>query len=92
MTRAEQETIIRFDEEGDNAVIYTASSRVAQWLERELKSTKTTNRDGEITSWEFELPKSMVRVKPGKKQLYIGGKSARISPGEAQDSDLQEAN
>jgi len=82
MTAFESETIIRFNEESREAVLYTASIRVAKKLMNndsyyyhQVKLNKTfKDTNGKITGWEFIIPKTAVRIKPGRYTIYVGGK------------------
>ncbi|WP_066639612.1 hypothetical protein [Desulfolucanica intricata] len=70
----EQETVIRFAEDTDEMIVYTASKRVANWLMKEYKPTKVFKSEGKITGWEFNLNKKEIRIKPkGGRALNIGG-------------------
>jgi len=68
LTPEEKETIIRIDEAGKMASIYTASERVKNHLERAgLKPMKIHRgmKDKKPCGWEYEVPRWAVRVKPG---------------------------
>jgi hypothetical protein len=73
LSREEQETIIHFDEAGENADIYTASKRVADKLiKRGVVPYKTDKQGGRDIAWYFELPKHTVALKPGKNIIRLG--------------------
>jgi len=82
MSAFESETIIRFDEESKDAILYTASMRVAKILAyRGIEPDKVyKDNNGEVTGWEYEFPKSAVRIRPGKKLINIGGRTSKKSP------------
>jgi len=69
LTKAEQETIILFDEEIKTATVYTHNSKLKRQLSdlsakrsAEIKQTKD-NKWGGLT---FELPKTWVKIRPGR--------------------------
>lgn len=70
MLPEEQETIIRFDEKEDDAVIYTASKSVADKL---IKAGLEPN-ELDNSSWEFILPKHTIKVKPDKTAINLNPK------------------
>ncbi len=75
MTPFEQETIIRCDETGDPAEVYTASRRVANLLmKRSLSPYRTEKSNGEVTGWFFHLPRASVILKPGSHIIRVGGR------------------
>lgn len=62
MTRAEQETIIRWDEEAQQVSIWTASPKSYRKLRRlNLEPVKTVLRDGKPIAWSFALEVSGFR-------------------------------
>jgi len=71
----EQETVIRFDETGEPAEVYTSSPRVARILiRRGLSPYKTDTCKGEESGWYFQMPKHAVILKPGKTAIRVGGR------------------
>ncbi|MDA1190499.1 MAG: hypothetical protein O3A46_02310 [Candidatus Poribacteria bacterium] len=71
----ELETIIRFDEDGGTATLYTASRRVAAKLHNAgLMPIKTYRNGTTITGWLFELPPYDVIVKPERRAIRLGVK------------------
>jgi hypothetical protein len=78
LTRWEQETIIRWDEEGEQAEIYTASARVAARMEKlGVKPYKTTSGPG----WFYKVSRGAIRIKVGNKSVHIAGGRPEIVPG-----------
>lgn len=74
MTASEQETIIRFDETGGPAEVFTASGRVSGMLIRKgLKPYKTDTHNGQARGWYFKVPKWSAILKPDKHAFRIGG-------------------
>lgn len=76
MLLLEQETIVRFDEEKDQAELYTASPRVNRLLTvRGLMPYKTDyTAKHEPCGWFYSLPKAAVIIKPGNHAIRLGGK------------------
>lgn len=73
MTPFEQETVIRFDETGSPAQVYTASKRVASKLIKQgMVPYRIGATKGVETAWYFELPKRAVALKPGKHIIRLG--------------------
>lgn len=73
----EQETVILFNEESGDAELYTASGRVINHLKKAgLKPYKV-----EGAGHFYQVPKSAVRIKPGKNQLHIGGRRQKCDLG-----------
>lgn len=70
LTPEELETIIRFDETGDECSIWTASKKVAARLAKAGLEVMT-----EPGGWVVELPKQALRVKVGSRACYIAGRS-----------------
>ena len=63
MTKAERETVIRWDDESDDAVLYTASPNVARkWGRIGVELAEIRTRDGEVTGWEGKWPKRRIRT------------------------------
>lgn len=59
MTKAEQETIVRWDEEDKRLDIYTASPRVAERLRKRGYDMQPIRRtDGEATGWRCLAPEN----------------------------------
>ncbi len=75
-TAHESETVIRFDENGSEAIIYTASARVSKWMDKQFERVRTfTDSRGNFTGAEYRLPKNLVRIKPkGARSLFVGGR------------------
>ncbi|MDQ7794175.1 MAG: hypothetical protein RDU89_07145 [bacterium] len=69
LSRAEQETIIRFDESDPVAYAYTASRRVFNAMTKAGLKPVTTEQHG----WFFEVPRNTVRLKPGRRSIFVGG-------------------
>lgn len=69
LTKAEQETIILFNQEEENAIVYTHSLKLKQQLKRlaanrtSFISLKQNNCWGGLT---FELPKSWIKIRPNR--------------------------
>lgn len=94
MTPFEQETIIRYDETGSPAEVYTASKRVANLLmKRSLSPYRTEKSSGEVTGWFFHIPKTAVILKPGGHMIRVGGarKITATVPGVVVDATAEEA-
>jgi hypothetical protein len=72
LSASEQETIIRLDEESPVAEVYTASRRVAERLVK--GGVSPARREGE--SWWFVVPKQALRLKPGRRSIYLGGRGS----------------
>ena len=77
LTRSEQETIIRFDEQGRNADVYTHNkkimSRLAE-LQARFPSDVVLQRTRQETSpecAEYELPKAWIRINPPRKAAEL---------------------
>lgn len=71
-TKEEQETIILFDESGENASVYTYNSRLQNRL-RELQQErpqavvcKAVNQETGRNSERWEVPKEWVRINPNR--------------------------
>ena len=76
----ERETVITFNDEDDNAVVYTANSRIAEMLiSRGLEPVKVDTYRGQPTGWTFAVPKWAIRIKPGKFAIYGGGRKGQKS-------------
>ena len=62
-SKAERETIIRWDDEGPMATLYTASPAVARkWTKWGWTVKVTGTYEGEPTGWQGEAPKRAIRV------------------------------
>ena len=62
---AERETIIRFDDAGQSARVYTCHRGLAaSLLRRGVRPVVEIHRGGRIESWSFEVPKSWISVRP----------------------------
>ena len=71
--RYQSETIVRFDETGNPARVYTASKRVADKLMHAgLNPTKIERLRGEDAGWYFECDPGAVLVKPGASSIRLG--------------------
>lgn len=71
----EQETIVRFDETGKAAALYTASKRVAARLIKAGHApTRITKRKGskEVIAWWFSMPTAAVLIKCSGKSVRLG--------------------
>lgn len=63
VSKAEAETIIRWDEEGSMATVYTASPSMARKCQRwGWPLTVHSRYQGEPRSWQAEVPKRAVRL------------------------------
>lgn len=76
MTLFEQETILRFDEEGDHAELYTASPRINRLLTaRGLMPDKIDyTAKHEPTGWFYNIPRAAIIIKPVNYAIRLGGK------------------
>lgn len=75
---SERETVINFNDEDDNATIYTANKRVADMLiGRGLEPVKVDIYRKQPVGWSFAVPKWAVRIKPGKFAIYVGGRKGQ---------------
>ncbi|SDX09841.1 hypothetical protein SAMN05444487_11043 [Marininema mesophilum] len=63
LSEAEKETVIQFDQTGDEALIYTASWDIARSLKR-AGYTPVKKAEG---AWWFQIPIGALRIE-GKKQ------------------------
>jgi len=89
--RFEMETVIRFDETGEPALVWTASKRVADKLIKAgLTPTRTTWLRKEATGWWFQLPTYGIVVKPTTKAIRIGIKKRAPKPEDLEDTEPQE--
>jgi len=66
MTKAEQETIIRWDQQDRLAHLWTAYEPDARRWQRAGYgvSTETTDRSGQPTSWSARVPVGAIRYRP----------------------------
>lgn len=67
LTNAEKETIIRFDEEGRTASIYTYNSSLRTRLLDLCRAYPEQVRRTDVSSWDgmtFEIPKKWIKVSP----------------------------
>ncbi len=86
--RFELETVVRFDETGEPALLWTASKRVADKLIKAgLAPTKLVRHKGETTGWWFALPTYGIVVKPTTKAIRIGIKKRPPKPEDLDQSD-----
>ena len=75
----ESETIIRFDETKNKAIVYTATRRVADLLKRRgLKPSEVTKFEGEENSWTFKVDKSSVLIRPENHIIKVGGRRTGV--------------
>ncbi|PTX50642.1 hypothetical protein C8P63_13624 [Melghirimyces profundicolus] len=69
LSEEEKETVIQFDEAGQNAFVYTASWDMARNLKRAgfspVKKTKG--------AWWFEVPRGSLSIQGEKESLTLGG-------------------
>ena len=72
--RSERETIVRFDDEGDTATVWTASGVVYRRLLKRLGRAYLTE-DGERHA-VFTMPKSLVRLPIKGKPVSIARRAA----------------
>ena len=68
----EKESAIHWDEQTDEAEIYTTSPRVCDRLVKEGLTPRTESW-GSGEAWFFKVPVSAVRLKVGRTQCYIAG-------------------
>ena len=89
--RFEMETVIRFDETGEPALVWTASKRVADKLIKAgLTPTATTWLHKEATGWWFQLPTYGIVVKPTTKAIRIGIKKRAPKAEDTEEPDILE--
>lgn len=78
LTKAERETIISFDEESGNAILYTASQIMMRRMDKLCETApenykELVNRrtfvDGDCVSKMYSLPKDLVKLRPRKRVL-----------------------
>lgn len=73
LTREERETIIRFDEAGEFATVYTYNSRLKKRLgelvAEDVQGVKLQRSHQEISAEgaTYEIPKACVRINPTRK-------------------------
>lgn len=81
--KSERETIIRFDQESDQASVYTHEKTWQQHIEKTL-GTKPTNVWGPAR--EYEIPKKWLRLPraPSRARQEAGRRAAQRRSGERQ--------
>lgn len=93
MTVAEErETIIRFDEGADTALVYTSTPRVCRLLEaRGLKAFKVdVGPDGKARGWYYQVPRQAIIIKPDRCGIKVGGtQKPRISSRNPQEAGAE---
>ena len=78
VTLAEQETILRWDEEEKNVNLYSACPRVWAWIEKRLKLEPYrtfTAVDGTITGKDFRMP--LAEFRWGRKRRVVLSEAKR---------------
>lgn len=77
LNRSEQETIIRFDEEGHTADVYTHNKKIIRRM-AELQARfpsdvvlRRTNQETNIKCVEYELPKAWVKINPPRQTTSL---------------------
>lgn len=71
LSAEERETIVCFDDAGEECVVCTASPRVAERLRRAGLEPEPA---GPGASWRFRLPKRAVRIKIGGRSVPLAGR------------------
>ena len=80
MTRAERETVIRWDSESNVATVYTCHTRIKTLIEkRGVCAQKIDKNGGREVSWWYEIPASWVRIYPKRKTTHLQGFVSRVA-------------
>ena len=70
---AEQETVLRWDQLTNEAVLYTADERLSKRLIRKGLAPKKTHKDsaGDDTGWDFSLNKGDFSMDAGRGKVRL---------------------
>jgi len=88
LTKAEQETIILFDEDTKMATVYTHNSKLKRQLSDLAAKRPAETKQIKDSKWgglTFELPKTWVKIRPGR----IIGEQERNKRAERLKSNLR---
>jgi len=81
LSRAEQESLIRWDEDSPTATVYTACARIARrWEKLGIPMQPVGTVAGVVISWEGQVPKAAVKVRKVRQGVVVkrkGGKGFR---------------
>lgn len=79
----ERETVIRFDEEGEQAEVYTASPVWIRKMDRMVTENpaafmevRTDRIDGEVVAKSYQMPKGLLSIRAKKRVLSEEQKAA----------------
>ncbi|HLE81156.1 MAG TPA: hypothetical protein VJA25_07675 [Dehalococcoidia bacterium] len=81
LSRAEQESLIRWDEDSPTATVYTACARIARrWEKQGIPMQPVGTVASVVISWEGQVPKAAVKVRKVRQGVVVtrkGGKGFR---------------
>ncbi len=81
LTRTEQETVIRFDEQEQTADVFTSSKRVADKLRRCGLEPYRATIEADAKGWFFKVSSYSVILKPGRSSIRLGIRSTAVEQG-----------